>query len=118
MGWVTFWVIFSQTHLVLIFRTFFSLNSIFSQHFWGKIFRGIFSKIFPGKNVRKIGPWSHCLHTDRIFSTMYKVVVNEKLRHVCRYVLSPKVRICYFGGGPTFVVLTRQSTRVVVVQGD
>jgi hypothetical protein len=26
----------------------------FSQHFWGKIFRGI----FPGKNVQKIGPWS------------------------------------------------------------
>jgi hypothetical protein len=28
----------------------------FSQHFWGKIFREIFRGIFPGKNVRKIGP--------------------------------------------------------------
>jgi hypothetical protein len=30
---------------------------IFPIIFWGKIFRGI----FPGKNVRKIGPWSPCL---------------------------------------------------------
>jgi hypothetical protein len=27
--------------------------------FVGKIFRGIFPEIFPGKNVRKIGPWSN-----------------------------------------------------------
>jgi hypothetical protein len=40
------------------FSKFFSAeNSIFSQHFWGKIFRGKFRGIFPGKNVRKIGPW-------------------------------------------------------------
>jgi hypothetical protein len=40
-----------------IFQNFFSAeNSIFSQHFWGKIFRGIFPEIFPGKNVRKIDP--------------------------------------------------------------
>jgi hypothetical protein len=36
------------------FKTFSAENSIFSQHFWGKIFRGIFPEIFPGKNVRKI----------------------------------------------------------------
>jgi hypothetical protein len=46
------------------FKTFSAENSIFFQHFWGKIFReifrGIFRGIFPGKNVRKIGPWSHC----------------------------------------------------------
>jgi hypothetical protein len=40
----------------LFFKTFPTENSIFSQHFLGKIFRGIFPKIFPGKNVQKIGP--------------------------------------------------------------
>jgi hypothetical protein len=44
------------------FKTFSAENSIFSQHFWGKIFREIFRGIFPGKNVRKIGPWSRWLH--------------------------------------------------------
>jgi hypothetical protein len=41
-----------------VFVTFSAENSIFSQHFLGKIFREIFRGIFPGKNVRKIGPWS------------------------------------------------------------
>jgi hypothetical protein len=31
------------------FKTFSAENSIFSQHFWGKIFRGIFPEILPGK---------------------------------------------------------------------
>jgi hypothetical protein len=39
------------------FKTFSAENSIFFQHFWGKIFGGIFRGIFPRKNVRKIGPW-------------------------------------------------------------
>jgi hypothetical protein len=30
----------------------------FQPFFWGKFFRGIFRRIFPGKNVRKIGPWT------------------------------------------------------------
>jgi hypothetical protein len=38
------------------FKTFSAENSIFSQHFWGIFFHGIFPEIFPGKNVRKIGP--------------------------------------------------------------
>jgi hypothetical protein len=37
----------------LFFETFFCHKFHFSQHFWGKIFCGI----FPGKNVRKIGPY-------------------------------------------------------------
>jgi hypothetical protein len=38
------------------FKTFSAENLIFSQHFWGKIFRENFRGIFPGKNVQKIGP--------------------------------------------------------------
>jgi hypothetical protein len=34
------------------FITFSAENSIFPQHFWGKIFLGIFPEIFPRKNVR------------------------------------------------------------------
>jgi hypothetical protein len=36
----------------MIFQNFFRGKFNFSQHFWGKIFCGI----FPGKNARKIGP--------------------------------------------------------------
>jgi hypothetical protein len=38
----------------MIFQNFSAENSIFSQHFWGKIFRGKFRGIFPGINVQKI----------------------------------------------------------------
>jgi hypothetical protein len=38
------------------FKTFSAENSIFSQHFWGKIFRGIFPEIFPGKKCTKNWP--------------------------------------------------------------
>jgi hypothetical protein len=38
------------------FKTFSAENSIFSQHFWGKIFRGIFPEIFPRKKCTKNRP--------------------------------------------------------------
>jgi hypothetical protein len=38
------------------FKTFSAENSIFSQHFWGKIFREIFRGIFPGKKRTKNRP--------------------------------------------------------------
>jgi hypothetical protein len=38
------------------FKTFSAENSIFSQHFWGKIFRGIFRGTFPGKKCTKNRP--------------------------------------------------------------
>jgi hypothetical protein len=38
------------------FKTFSTENSIFSQHFWGKIFRKIFRGIFPGKKCTKNRP--------------------------------------------------------------
>jgi hypothetical protein len=41
------------------FKTFSAENSLFPNIFWGKIFLGIFPKIFPGKSVRKIGPCGH-----------------------------------------------------------
>jgi hypothetical protein len=68
----TFWPIFSQTHLgpifprKITFRGKFrgiswknDFSKLFSRgkfhfsptFFWGKIFHGIFPKIFPGKNV-------------------------------------------------------------------
>jgi hypothetical protein len=37
----------------LFFETFSAENYIFSQHFLGKIFRGIFPEIFPGKTCTK-----------------------------------------------------------------
>jgi hypothetical protein len=39
-----------------IFRNFFRGKLHFSQHFWGKIFRGIFPEIFPGKKCAKNRP--------------------------------------------------------------
>jgi hypothetical protein len=38
------------------FKTFSAENFIFSQHFWGKIFRGISPKIFPRKMYEKSAP--------------------------------------------------------------
>jgi hypothetical protein len=38
------------------FKTFSMENSIFPQHFWGKIFRGIFPEIFPRKKCTKNWP--------------------------------------------------------------
>jgi hypothetical protein len=38
------------------FKTFSAENSIFSQHFLGKIFRGFFPKIFTGKMYEKSAP--------------------------------------------------------------
>jgi hypothetical protein len=80
-----------------IFRTFFSAEFIgktifqnfflrkfqfFSHHFWGKIFREIFRGIFPGKNVRKIGPRGRCfdrnfLRFPPVFGKIIGVFTND-----------------------------------------
>jgi hypothetical protein len=70
-SWGKFFVHFFPLNFLekRFFKTFSAENSIFSQHFGGKIFRGIFPGIFPGKNVQKIGPWREitCWNRNDLF---------------------------------------------------
>jgi hypothetical protein len=61
-----------------IFQNFFRGKFNSSQHLWGKIFGGIFPKIFPGKNVRKIGPWWRFYH---LYMVVKKICPNGEILH-------------------------------------
>jgi hypothetical protein len=56
-------------------KLFSSENSIFSQHFWGKIFRGIFPEIFPGKKCSKNQSQDKICVTVVLFVVVVVVVV-------------------------------------------
>jgi hypothetical protein len=76
------------------FITFSSEYSIFSQRFWGKIFR----EIFPGKNVQKIGPWSPCL-AARYYKSIWRIVPSLDNEWVCCCIIFSfkilfKVKVC------------------------
>jgi hypothetical protein len=48
----------------------------------GKIFRGIFPKIFPTKNVRKIGPWLKSRQGVRfLFKVVFIYIAVQLLNH-------------------------------------
>jgi hypothetical protein len=57
------------------FETFSAENYIFSQHFWGKIFRGIFPEIFPGKKCTKNRPL-----IEKFFGSFFAMIMDKKVR--------------------------------------
>jgi hypothetical protein len=77
------------------FKTFSAENSMFSQHLWGKIFRGIFPKIFRRKKCTKNRPQIRRIYAQRAIASFGQFFFKNSEVALIFGILCPTLKFMY-----------------------